>query len=362
MELTVEIAGIKLKNPVLPASGPLTGDDGKMLALEKLGVGGMVTKTISTKAAEVPRPCIIAGNNYVMNTELWTEYPPEKWEEEFLPRYRAKSGLPLIISLGYTVEDLEVLVPRFERFADGFELSTHYVADDPELMKLLIRTVKNHSKKPVFLKFDPSVPDPEGMARTIEEAGGDGIVIMNSLGPAFPLDRKAGKSYLGSENGFGWVSGPVIKPLSLAMVKRVAKSTSLPIIGVGGISSADDIIEFMMAGARAVQLLSAALIRGKSLYKKIVEALPVKLQELGVNNIEEIIGVAKDSNKEASFEKRTPVIDRKRCTLCGLCVDICPYFALSIENNSVVVDTDECFGCGLCQSRCPVKAIGGVLI
>ncbi|MCD6159956.1 MAG: 4Fe-4S binding protein [Kosmotoga sp.] len=362
MDLSVEIAGIKLKNPILPASGPLTGDNRKMLALERLGVGGMVTKTISTKAAEVPRPCIIAGNNYVMNTELWTEFPPEKWENEFLPAYRAESGIPLIVSLGYTVEDLNLLVPRFDGFADGFELSTHYVADDPKLMKQLIKAVKKHTRKPVFLKFDPSVPDPEGMAKTIEEAGGDGIVIMNSLGPAYPLNSKLKRSYLGSEDGFGWISGPVIKPLALAMVKRVAKSTSLPIIGVGGISSALDVIDFLMAGATAVQFLSAALIRGKSIYKRIIDDLPKKLQEIEVHNVREIIGTAKYSNNKASYEKRLPVIDKEKCTLCGLCVDVCPYFALSIKNNAVVVVSEECFGCGLCQSRCPVKAIGGVLL
>ncbi|OAA28439.1 dihydroorotate dehydrogenase [Kosmotoga arenicorallina S304] len=361
MDLSVEIAGIKLKNPVMPASGPLTGDDKKMLALERLGVGGMVTKTISSKAAEVPRPCIIAGNNYVMNTELWTEFPPEKWESEFLPAYRAKSNIPLIVSLGYTPDDLNLLVPRFDRFADGFELSTHYVADDPKLMKQLIKAVKIHTDKPVFLKFDPSVPDPEGMAKTIEDAGGDGIVIMNSLGPAYPLDRNARKSFLGSKDGFGWISGPVIKPLSLAMVKRVAKATSLPVIGVGGISSAQDVIEFLMAGAAAVQLLSAALIRGKSVYKRIVDELPEKLKKIGAQTAGEIVGIAKDSNSKASFKRRLPVIDKEKCTLCGLCVDICPYFALTIENNAVAVNQEECFGCGLCQSRCPVKAIGGVL-
>jgi len=193
-------------------------------------------------------------------------------------------------------------------------------------MKQLIKAVKKHTRKPVFLKFDPSVPDPEGMAKTIEEAGGDGIVIMNSLGPAYPLNSKLKRSYLGSEDGFGWISGPVIKPLALAMVKRVAKSTSLPIIGVGGISSALDVIDFLMAGATAVQFLSAALIRGKSIYKRIIDDLPKKLQEIEVHNVREIIGTAKYSNNKASYEKRLPVIDKEKCTLCGLCVDVCSIY------------------------------------
>jgi len=360
LDLTTKIAGLQLANPVMPASGPLTGDDQKMLALADFGLGAMVTKTISTKAAEVPRPCIIAGKNYIMNTELWTEYPPEKWKGEFIPKFREKSSLPLIVSLGYTVEDLEVLVPMFDDLADAFELSTHYVADDPELMKHLIRTVKKHTDKPVFLKFDPSVPEPEVMAKAVEEAGGDGIVAINSLGPGYPLYRELKSSPLGSTHGFGWISGPVIKPIALAMVKRVASSCNLPIIGVGGISSADDVIDFIMAGASAVQLLSGALLYGKSIYKKIIADLPKKLEALGYNSINEIKGLATNSNPEVSYEKRTPKIDHSKCVKCGVCVEVCPYFALSMEEQ-VIVDEEACFGCGLCQTKCPTKAIGGVL-
>lgn len=360
MNLSTELAGIKFANPVMPASGPLTGDCEKMAFLESMGLGGMVTKTISTRAAEVPKPCIVATNNYVLNTELWTEFPPEKWKNEILPAYKENSRIPLLVSLGYTVKDLEELVPIFSEFADAFELSTHYVANDPELMRELIKTVKKHTEKPVFLKFDPSIPEPELMANVIEDAGGDGIVMINSLGPAYPLNVYHGKSPLGSENGFGWISGPVIKNLSLAMVKRVARSCNLPIIGVGGISNARDVIEFIMAGASAVQLLSAALINGKDIYIRILNELPRVIEELGHNSIREMIGIAKNSNSVEHFVKKTPHIDNEKCIHCGLCVKVCPYFALVMEDN-VKVNKDECFGCGLCQSRCPVSAIGGVL-
>lgn len=360
MNLSTEFAGIKLSNPIMPASGPLTGDYEKMAFLESMGLGAMVTKTISTKAAEVPRPCIVATNNYVLNTELWTEYSPEKWKNEILPVYKENSKIPLFVSLGYTVKDLEKLVPLFRDYADAFELSTHYVADDPELMRELIKTVKRHTEKPVFLKFDPSIPQPELMANVIEEAGGDGIVMINSLGPAYPLNVFHEKSPLGSENGFGWISGPVIKNLSLAMVKRVAMSCDLPIIGVGGISSARDVVEFVMAGASAVQLLSAALINGKDIYIRILNELPRLIEELGYSSLREIIGIAKNSNSSEHYTKKTPEIDYEKCINCGLCVKVCPYFALIMEDN-VKVNKDECFGCGLCQSRCPVSAIGGVL-
>lgn len=358
MNLSTEVAGIFLKNPLMPASGPLTGDHRKMRAIEMMGVGAMVTKTISTVAAKVPRPCIIAERDFVVNTELWSEFPPDRWLEEFLPEYKKHSSLPLIISLGYSPEDLRKLVPLFSEFADGFELSTHYVADDPSLMKELISAVKEGTDKPVFLKFDPSVPDPAEMAGAVQESGGDGIVAINSLGPVYPFDRKANRSLMGSGDGFGWISGPVIKKLSLSSVRRIREGCSLPIIGVGGVASADDVIDFLSCGASAVQMLSGALIKGKELYKRIVDALPAALEKRGFESAKDAIDSAE--RQKESFEVRNPVIDHERCTRCELCVAVCPYFALRLDEK-VEVDTAECFGCGLCESRCPVGAIGGVL-
>jgi len=359
MDLRTTLFNMELENPVMPASGPLTGDDRKMLFIANQGVGAVVTKTISTKPAEVPRPCIISGNNYVINAELWSEFNYDKWIDDFLPAFIDKSDLPLIVSLGYSVEDLKFLVPKFDKFADAFELSTHYVANDPELMSELIRAVKSKTDKPVVIKFDPSVEEPGKMAGVIDKAGGDGIAAINSLGPVYPLDIEKKLSPLGSEGGFGWISGPVIKMLSLAMVRKIASSCDLPVIGIGGIISAKDVLEYLMAGASAVQLLSGALIRGKSIYKKIISDLPSEIEKHGLNSVKEVIGISKNK-MEISYTKNSPVIDHERCTLCGLCVDVCPYHALSISSK-VEVSVDDCFGCGLCQSRCPVKAIGGVL-
>ncbi|MFO7881614.1 MAG: 4Fe-4S binding protein [Kosmotogaceae bacterium] len=359
MDLSTTLFNMEFKNPIMPASGPLTGDDKKMLFIADQGVGAVVTKTISTKAAEVPRPCIVSGNNYVINAELWSEFNYDKWYEEFLPSFKKESDLPLIVSLGYSVDDLRFLVPKFSKFADAFELSTHYVANDPELMSELIKTVKSKTDKPVIIKFDPSVEKPGKMARVIEDAGGDGIAAINSLGPVYPLNPGEKRSPLGSEDGFGWISGPVIKFLSLAMVRKIALNCNIPVIGIGGIISAKDVLEYLMAGASAVQLLSGALIRGKSIYNKIISDLPSEMEKYGFTSIKDIIGISIKNNRNVSYTRKTPVIDHEKCTLCGLCADVCAYYALSITDK-VEVNVEECFGCGLCQTRCPVKAIGGV--
>ena len=106
MDLTTKFDGLTLKNPLMPAAGPLVGDAEKLLWLKDQGLGALVAKTISTKDAHIPHPCIIGeGNNAIFNCELWTEYPKEKWINEFLPELVAKKGdTPLIISVGYTKE------------------------------------------------------------------------------------------------------------------------------------------------------------------------------------------------------------------------------------------------------------------
>ncbi len=360
MNLKVNICGLELNNPVMPASGPLTGDLNKMIKLENSGLGAMVTKTISTKAAVVPRPCIVGTNNYILNTELWSEYSPEKWVSEILPAYKEITKIPLIISMGYSPDDLSSLTPKLSQFADAFEISTHYVSEDPDLFKKIIDSIKNYSDKPVFIKFDPTIPSPEKMAQAVQNANGDGIVIMNSLGPVYPLNISEKNSPLGSLNGFGWISGHVIKLLALALIKRVGKSCDLPIIGVGGISTSKDVIEFMMAGATGVQLLSSAMIRGKKVFSDIINNLPNELKKLGYNDINGIIGIAKNSNEEETFIKKTPVINLSKCVKCGLCVRACPYYALTMTDEGIKLNPEECFGCGLCQSRCPTKAISGV--
>ncbi|HQQ56661.1 MAG TPA: 4Fe-4S binding protein, partial [Mesotoga sp.] len=177
--------------------------------------------------------------------------------------------------------------------------------------------------------------------------------------PVYPYDAALKRSPMGSGDGFGWISAPAIKTLALSMVRRIREVTGLPVIGVGGIASAGDVVDFLSAVADAVQLLSGALIKGKDIYARIISSLPKALESRGFNSVVEAVSSVRQPAQ--SFEVRNPVIDHDRCTRCGLCVSVCPYFALSLDER-VEIDGEACFGCGLCQSRCPVGAIGGVLI
>ncbi len=358
MDLSTEIAGIRFKNPLLPAAGPLTGDDTKMKYIASLGVGGMVTKTISTKAAKVPRPCIVATRDYVVNAELWSEYGPNEWIEKFLPGIQSLE-VPKIISIGYSKEQIEWLIPKLKDFGDAFEISTHYVGKDLDPIAEVARTASKLAQKPVFMKISPHMPDPVEFARVVTRAGASGVVAVNSLGPAYYVDPKTGNPPLGSENRYGWMSGPVIKPVALSIVQRIRQSLDIPIIGVGGVKNAEDVVEFLEVGASAVGMLSSALIFGKEQYKRVVDELEDALKKRAYKSVRDAIGKKLETHR-ADFTVKNPIVDLEKCTLCKLCEYVCPYFAIKVTDH-VNVDLNACFGCGLCESRCPTRAISGVL-
>jgi dihydroorotate dehydrogenase (fumarate) len=169
------------------------------------------------------------------------------------------------------------------------------------------------------------------------------------------------KVLVGNDKGEVWTSGPAIKPVALAIINKI--KTAMPdftVIGTGGISSAEDVVEFLLAGADAVQMLSAAMMKGKDLYERIIKDLPGVLEKYNFSSVRDVIDT-KLSMGNLKFMPDHPIINNVKCTKCGICVRVCPYFALSLKD-VVEVDTETCFGCGLCQSRCPSKAIGGVLI
>lgn len=360
MNLSTKIAGIELKNPLLPASGPLVGDYEKMMTLAGFGLGGMVTKTISIVGAEVPRPCIIANKDSIMNAELWSEYPLEHWLEKILPNLKKDLNIPLIISVGYTKEDMEKLIPVLDPYADAFEVSTHYVGKDLSLIGETVKTIRKNTKKPVFMKVSPHMPDHVAFAKVVRENGASGVAAVNSLGPSMKIDLANRKVLVGNDKGEVWTSGPAIKPVALAIVNKIKSAMpDFTVIGVGGVASAEDVVEFLLAGADAVQMLSAAMLQGKDLYEKIIKDLPTVLEKYNFSSVEEVRNTKLEKGN-VKFQPDNPIINEDKCVKCGLCAKVCPYFAIKMEEK-INVNTEKCFGCGLCESKCPTKAISGVL-
>ena len=359
--LSTNVAGLMLRNPILPGSGPLTADAQRMLLLANQGIGGIVTKTIAPKAAEVKRPCIAGTANMIFNSESWSEYPGETWYTEFLPELRRHTDVPVIASIGYDEDDLKKLVPMLESMVEGYEYIPRYVGKDFDEVARIVCALRKLTKKPVFVKMNASISDPVGFAAASRNSGANGVVAVTSLGPNMVIDIKRRRPLIGTASGYVWTSGPCIKPLALAYVNMIKEAfPDLSVIGCGGCSSADDVIEFLLAGADAVQILSIALLKGRDMYAKILADLPRALHKYGFSSIEEV--KATGLTKSEGFDHPSyPKIDGGICTGCGLCANNCPYVALGMKGKTPVVNESKCFGCGLCESRCPVKAISNVI-
>lgn len=294
-DITVEVCGMHFRNPVLPAPGPNVRDGRMLEETTHGGAGALVAKTISVDAAPVPMPHMANIKGGFLNTELWSEMPPERWimhEFDIARRAADEAEIPLIISMGYNAQEISQLAPKMKPWADALELSTHYLGEDATPMIEAIQAAKEGLDVPVFVKMSPLGREMTAAAQAAASAGVDGIVATNSFGPTFGLDTESGYPLMGGANGYGWLSGPAIKPLAVRCVMDICKAVDLPVIGVGGISRGEDAIEFIMAGACAVQVCTAAIMRGPGVYGKIAEQMSDWLDAHGHASLKDIQGLA----------------------------------------------------------------------
>jgi len=387
VDLTVSLAGIPLRNPVLTAAGPMSRDGATLVEAARGGVGGLVAKTVSVEPAQVPRPNMqtldrgqtqsflavamqnrivqlervkVQGAYGLLNHELWSDKPYQLWLEHEYPLAK-QTGLSLIASLGYRPEELRKLAPLVQKAGvDGIEFSTHYLEANPEVFNEVAKTLKESVDIPIFAKMSPHVRDLTLFTRAVERYV-DGFVAINTLGPCLHVDIETGRPLLGGPGGVGWLSGPAIKPLAVRCVADIARGTSKPVVGVGGISTGGDAIEHIMCGATAVEVCTAAILGGPAVYGRIAEGIRTFLSEHGHDSLEDIRGAALPHLPSATLrlESRPPQVDEDACTGCGLCTRSCAYTAITVhaEKGKAVVDTDRCYGCGLCTSICPHRAL-----
>ena len=222
-----------------------------------------------------------------------------------------------------------------------------------------IKAAKESTDLPVMVKLSPQVDIPT-FAKEAEKAGADGLVLINSFGPTLDIDLESGKPLLGSENGFGWLSGQAIFPLALRAVFEAVRSVNIPVVGVGGVSTGKEAIKMIMAGAQAVQVCTAAILNGPQIYSKIANEIEKYLDDHGFNSLEEIRGIAqKNTVIQPNYKLIVPDINDEKCTECGLCVKSCVYDAIHLvkDLHSVRIDTIKCAGCGLCITRCNFNAL-----
>ena len=300
VDLSVNLAGLKLDNPVVPASGTF-GFGKEFKDFYDINILGSFSFKGTTKEARFgnPTPRIAECKNGMINAVGLQNPGVEhviKYELSEMKEYFYK---PVIANVsGFSVEDyaytcelldkeeqvgiLEVNVSCPNVHGGGMSFGT-----DAKSAAEVTRAVKKVTTKPVFIKLSPNVTDIVSIAKACEEAGADGICLINTL-LGMRIDIKSRQPVIA--NKMGGFSGDAVFPVALRMVYQVAKNCAIPVMGCGGVSSARDVIEMMMAGATAVQVGAANLVNPYAC-KEIIEELPKECEKIGIQRISDIIGV-----------------------------------------------------------------------
>ena len=300
VDLSVELCGLKLDNPIIPASGTF-GYGNEFKDFYDINILGSFSFKGTTKDARFgnPTPRIAECDCGMINAVGLQNPGVEKVVSEELPNLKKFFHKKVIANVsGFSVEDyaytcevldkeeqvgiLEVNVSCPNVHGGGMSIGT-----SPECAAEVTRAVKKVTTKPVFIKLSPNVTDIVSIAKACEEAGADGICLINTM-LGMRIDLKKRQSIIA--NKMGGFSGNAIFPVAVRMVYQVSKACSIPVMGCGGVSTAKQVIEMMMAGATAVQVGAANLVDPYAC-KNIIETLPSEMEKLEIEKLSDIIGV-----------------------------------------------------------------------
>ena len=298
-DLSVNLCGLRLENPVIPASGTF-GFGLELADSLDLNVLGGISLKGTTREARFgnPTPRIAECNAGMINSVGLQNPGIEALVKDKAPALRKIYRGAIIANIsGFSVEEYAYNCERADACPDIDILEVNVscpnvhnggmaFGTDPASAAAVTKAVKAVSRKPVFLKLSPNVTDIVSIARACEDAGADGLTLINTV-LGMRIDIKKRKPVIA--NKMGGFSGPAVFPLALRMVYQVAHACGIPVMGCGGVARAEDVVEMMMAGATAVQV-GAENLRNPMACPEIVAALPALMDSLGINSLQEIIG------------------------------------------------------------------------
>ena len=301
--LSVNLCGVELDNPVIPASGTF-GYGYEFAEIYDIDILGTFSFKGTTKDPRFgnPTPRIAECTAGMINAVGLQNPGVEKVIAEELPKLKQCFHKPVMANVsGFSVEDyaytcekldkeeqvgwLEVNVSCPNVHGGGMSFGT-----SPEAAAQVTRAVKKVTTKPVIIKLSPNVTDIVSIAKSCEDAGADGISLINTL-LGMRIDLRTKRPII--KNTMGGFSGPAIFPVALRMVYQVAHAVKIPVVGMGGVATAEDVIEMMLAGATAVEVGAQNLVNPTA-SKEIIEALPAVMDRYNINNLNEIIGGVKN--------------------------------------------------------------------
>lgn len=297
-DMTVNLAGMALRNPVMTASGTFGYGEEFAEYVDLETIGAFVTKGLSLKPrAGNPTPRIVETPGGMLNAIGLQNVGIEAFIQKKTPFLRSINTPAIANFFGNTVDEYAELAGRLDQIPEvaGLEVNIScpnvkqggiVFGTDPDCAAGVVRACRAATTKPLIVKLSPNVTDVVAMARACEEAGADCLSLINTLtGMAIDLNKR--RPVLA--NITGGFSGPAIKPIALRMVWQVAKAVKVPIIGIGGIMNATDALEFMLAGATAVQVGTASFINPGAA-QQIAADMETWLIDNGVADIKSLIG------------------------------------------------------------------------
>jgi len=298
-QIETEIAGLKLRNPTILASGILGTSADYLMEIDHAGAGAVITKSVGLKPRDgYKNPTVIQVECGILNAVGLPNPGIQTFVKEIHEMHSLE--IPVIVSVyGFSPEEYaEVAMMAAEAGADAVELNLSCphvkgagaeMGRSPATVGLVVEKVKESVDKPVFAKLTPNVTDIKKIALAAASSGADAITAINTV-RAMAIDIETCRPILA--NKIGGLSGGAIKPIAVRCIYEIYEAVDIPIIGCGGVRTWRDAVEMMLAGASAVQIGSAIVYEGLSVFRKVAEGIKSYLCRKGFRSVREIVGLA----------------------------------------------------------------------
>lgn len=360
--LSTNFLGLNLKTPVIIAAGPWNRDGEALHESLATGAGAVVTESIVSDTLLDVRPTIACDNNGAQNIRLYSDIQIEGWEREMNIAKR-DGGIVIASISAQTPSELAYLAGKMQKFgADAIEISVsnpmmeslEVVASHAGTIYEMTKEVVSTVKLPVIVKLSQNTTNISKVAKAVKAAGGSGVSAINTVRGILGVDIEEAKPMLST---YGGISGDCIRPLGLASVATIAQTVDIPICGIGGVSTAKHILEYIMLGASVVQMGTAVMLEGRQKVGEVLTELQTWLDAHNIQSVEEVRNKALLNLKsfdEMKIEPAVSTVGSAPCTEgCSRCISTCLYNAISKKDDEIKVENERCTGCGLCTFICP---------
>lgn len=386
--LQTQILGIDFENPFLLASAPPSASIQSIDKAFSLGWGGAVLKTITPDDLEMleasPRYATIKEKGKVIclqNIELLSHKKVQYWVDGIKYLKEKHPTKVIIASIMAPVERIawQNLVKTLDDTPiDAYELNFSCphgmpernigmaIGTSAEISILITSWVKAVAKKPVFVKLTPNVTSITWIAQAVERAGADGLCAINTVQSFMGINLDTLEPILNVDgySTYGGLSGECVKPIGFKCVAQLRQNSTLPILGMGGITNWQDAAQYITLGSDAIQVCTEVMINGYGIIEGLKSGLLDYLNSKGFNDLSQLknIAIPKITTHEKLNKKIQlyPCVDKEKCVHCGKCAKICSeseHDALCLEGECLNLNKQECVGCSLCSHVCPKGAI-----